>query len=62
MKAGMERCAWEQAGWSDWATGDGHAVAAILKSDFLKAFDHVAYQKLIDAALRADFALGCEAC
>ena len=30
---------------------DGHAVATILH-DLLKAFDHVAYQKLIDAAVR----------
>ena len=38
----VERCVWEQAAWSEWATADGHAVATIL-SDLLKAFDHVAY-------------------
>ena len=24
---GVERCVWEQAAWSEWATPDGHAVA-----------------------------------
>ena len=48
---GVERCVWEQPAWSEWATADGHAVAAILY-DLLKAFDRVAYQKLIDAAER----------
>ena len=51
---GVERCVWEQAAWSEWATADGHAVATILY-DLLKAFDHVAYQKLIDAAVRTRF-------
>ena len=45
---GVERCVWEQAAWSEWATADGHV-------DLLNAFDHVAYQKLIDAAVRALF-------
>ena len=48
---GVERCVWEQAAWSEWAPADGHAVAAIFY-DLLKAFDHVAYQKLIIAAVR----------
>ena len=51
---GVERCGWEQAAWSEWATADGHAVATILY-DLLKAFDHVAYQKLVDAAVRTRF-------
>ena len=51
---GVERCVWEQAAWSKWATADGHAVATILY-DLLKAFDHVAYQKLIDAAAPTRF-------
>ena len=51
---GVERCVWEQAAWSEWATADGHAVATILR-DLLKAFDHVAYRKLIDAAGRTRF-------
>ena len=51
---GVERCVWEQAAWSKWATADGHAVATILY-DLLKAFDHVAYHKLIDAAVRTHF-------
>ena len=51
----VERCVWEeQAAWSGWATADGHAAATIL-CDLLKAFDHVAYQKLIDAAVRTRF-------
>ena len=49
---GVERCVWEQAAWSEWATADGHAAATILY-DLLEAFDQVAYQKLIDAAVRA---------
>ena len=51
---GVERCVWEQATWSELATADGHAVATIL-NDLLKAFDHVAYHKLIDAAVRTHF-------
>ena len=27
---GVDRCVWEQAAWSEWATADGHAVATIL--------------------------------
>ena len=45
-----------QAAWSEWATADEHAVASILY-DLLKAFDHVAYQRLIDAAVRTSFPL-----
>ena len=48
---GVERCVWEQAAWGEWATADGQAVNTILH-DLLKAVDHVAYQKLIDAAVR----------
>ena len=51
---GVERCVWEQAAWSEWSSAGGHAVATILY-DLLKAFDHVAYQKLIDAAVRTRF-------
>ena len=51
---GVERCVWEQAAWSEWATVDGHAVATILR-DPVKAFYHVAYQKLVDAAVRTRF-------
>ena len=51
---GVERCVWEQAAWSEWATADGHVVATILH-DLLKAIDHVAYQKLTDAAVRTRF-------
>ena len=51
---GVERYVWEQATWSEWATADGHAEATIL-CDLLKAFDHVAYNKLIDAAVRTHF-------
>ena len=47
---------WEEAAWSEWATADGHAVATVLY-DLLKAFDHVAYQKLIDAEVRTRFPL-----
>ena len=36
------------------SAADGHAVATIL-CDLLKAFDHVAHQKLIDAAVRTRF-------
>ena len=36
----------------NWATADGQAVTAILH-DLLKAVDHVAYQKLIDAGALA---------
>ena len=43
-----------QAAWSEWATADGHAVATLLY-DLLKAFDHVAFQKLTDAAVRTRF-------
>ena len=53
---GVARCVWEQAAWSEWATADEHAVASILY-DLLKAFDHVAYQRLIDAAVRTSFPL-----
>ena len=52
---GVERCVWEQAAWSEWATADGHAVATIFY-DLLKVFDHVAYQK-VDAAVRTRFPL-----
>ena len=41
---GVEKCVWEQAACSEWATADGHAAATIL-CDLLKAFDHVAFQK-----------------
>ena len=51
---GVERCVWEQAAWSEWATRDGHAVATILY-DLPKAFDHVAHQQLNDAAVRTRF-------
>ena len=51
---GVERCVWEQAAWGVWATADGHAVATILY-DQLKVFGHVAYRKLIDAAVRTRF-------
>ena len=44
----VERCVWEQAAWSEWATAEGRAVATIL-CDLLKAFDCVAHPKLIDA-------------
>ena len=42
------------AAWSQWTTADGHAVATILY-DLLGAFGHVAYHKLIDAAVRTHF-------
>ena len=51
---GVERCVWEQATWSEWATADGRAAATILH-DLLQAFDHVAHQKLVDAAVRTRF-------
>ena len=54
LARGVERSLWEQAARSEWATADGHPVATILH-DLPKAFDHVAYQKLIDAALRTRF-------
>ena len=54
---GVDRCVWEQAGRSEWATADGHAVATILYC-LLKAFDHVAYHKLIDGAVRTNFPVG----
>ena len=53
----VERCVWEQAAWSEWATADGHAVDTIL-NDLIKAFDHVACQKLNDAAVRTRFPVG----
>ena len=52
---GVERGVWEQAAWSEWVA-DGHAAAAIL-NDLLKAFDHVAYQKLVAAAVARRFPL-----
>ena len=51
---GVERCVWEQAARSEWATADGHAAATIL-NDLLKASDHVTYHKLIDTAVRTRF-------
>ena len=42
---GLERCVWEQAAWSEWATADGHAVATIL----------CAHLKLVDAEVRTRF-------
>ena len=51
---GDERCVCEQAAWSDWVAADGHAVATFFH-DLLNAFGHVAYQKLIDAAVRTRF-------
>ena len=48
---GVERCVWEQAAWSEWATAD------VARGSMLRAFDHVAYQKLIDAAVRTRFSM-----
>ena len=51
---GVERCAREQAAWSEWTTADGHAVATILH-DLLKALNRVAYQRLNEGAVRTSF-------